>query len=213
MKCSNCGSGVEGGWKFCPKCGARTGRRIFSFGDIFSKALKDMETLSKRVDRDMEAFDISPWFDEIPEGLKNHAKPSRKGFSIRITSGTGMEPNIDVKTFGNVDKEEVRKQIEKMSYVPSKPSREKEQPRKERPAPKNTEEPATTIRKEDSMVLVDMDIPGVKEEDIEIEDLESSIEVKAISGDKAYFKIITKPEAKALVESRFADGKLHLEFA
>jgi len=86
--------------------------------------------------------------------------------------------------------------------------------RKEFPAPKVCEEPKTSVRRIDSKVFVDMEIPGVKDEqDIEINELESSVEVRAMAGDKAYFKILTLPSQFSLSKKEFSKGKLHLEFA
>jgi hypothetical protein len=39
------------------------------------------------------------------------------------------------------------------------------------------------------------------------------VEVRARAGDKAYFKIITKPEQFSVTSRKFGSGKLHLEFS
>ena len=221
MKCGNCGHGIEKGWKYCPKCGASP-RRLFNFSDIFSRMRKEMDEMAKGIDesfeRDIEAFDISPYFKK---------QPKSSGFTIKIVSGTGMKPKVDVRTFGNIDREKIKKQLEenlgyktepgKAPYpkpIPASPVKEVKQHESRLPEPKITEEPAAEVRKLDSRVVVDMEIPGVKGmEDIEIQEMESSVEVKAMAGDKAYFKILTKPPEFSIVEKKFHEGKLHLEFA
>jgi HSP20 family molecular chaperone IbpA len=202
---------MEKGWKFCPACGSRPG--FFNFGSIFQRMKKEMEEMAKEMDKsfekDMEAFDISPFF-------RQSMKPHKSGFTIRIVSGTGMEPKVEVRTFGDIDREKITKQIgEHLGYKTSKkPVPAPGAGRKRIPTPKITEEPATQVRRLDSKVVVEMELPGVRrEEDIEIRELESSVEVKAIAGDKGFFKILTKPEEFSLVEKRFSRGRLHLEFA
>jgi len=229
MKCSSCGSGAEKEWRFCPKCGSPARRSFFDLGSIFSKMRKDMQEMSREIDRgferDIEAVDISPFF-------RKPAKARGSGFTIRIVSGTGRKPRVEVKTFGNVDREKIQTQLEsQLGYKPKierpaverpvpagmerpEPRKELPAPRKELPAPRRTEEPATEVKRMDSRVVVDMVLPGVESEgDIEISELESSVEVRAAAGDKAYFKILTKPEEFSLAEKRFGKGRLHLEFA
>lgn len=213
MKCEHCNADLEKGWRYCPKCGSSPRRSIFNFRDIFTRMRKEMESLSEEIDqdfdKDIEALDISPFFKKI-------LKPHSSGFTIKIVSGTGMEPNVEVKTFGDVDREKIQKQIEQqLGYRPreKKPIPVGGEVKPPRKPPKVTEEPPTEVKRLDSRVVVDMDIPGVKsEEDIEITELESSVEVKALAGNKAYFKILTKPEQFSLVEKKFEKGKLHLEF-
>ena len=85
---------------------------------------------------------------------------------------------------------------------------------KKKTLPKSTEEPKADIRRLGNGVSVDISVPGVKsQEDIDIKELESSVEVKAIAGDKAYFKILTKPPQFRLTGKSFKDGQLHLEFS
>ena len=54
------------------------------------------------------------------------------------------------------------------------------------------EEPETTIRRLSNKIIYEINMPGVKKiENISIRNLEKSIEIRAISKDKAYYKIIT----------------------
>jgi len=215
MKCPNCGTEMEKGWSYCPRCGFRP-RSVFGdlFNEIFSKIrreMKEMETSEK----DFEAFDISPWFSvRVPKNsrLIKATEPTSSGFSIRIVQSGGKEPQISIKTFGDVDKERIEKQVNQLGYKPMVKPKEAAKPA--RPTPSATEEPKTDVRRLDSKVLVDIEVPGVKsEDDIEIKELENSVEVKAIAGDKAYFKILTKPEQFSLTKKQLDKGRLHLEFS
>ncbi|MBL7160248.1 MAG: zinc ribbon domain-containing protein [Candidatus Aenigmarchaeota archaeon] len=214
MKCHSCGAGAEKGWRFCPKCGAPAARRAFNFGDIFSKMKKEMDQITKEVEsgfeREVEGVDITPHFRKQGGG---------SGFSIKIHSGTGVKPRVQVKTFGNVDRGRVEKQLqEQLGYRPRVKVAAGEVGRERNketniPAPKTTEEPVADVKKADSGVAVSLELPGVKSEDsIQVKELESSVEVRAIAGEKRFFKIITKPEQSRLVDKKFSKGKLHLEF-
>lgn len=233
MKCPNCGEDIEHGWKYCPKCGSKpsgfgTGVWGDVFENVFSRLNKDMQRMreegkgvDKLFERDIEAMDIRPWF------RVNLPKEKSSGFSIKIISGTGQQPKISVRTFGDVNREKIQRQIRERFGIKTPIEAPKEAARPEKPGffekfkrekplpePKFTEEPKTSVRRLDSKVVVDLEIPGVKsEEDIDIKELENSIEVKAIAGDKAYFKILTKPGQYKITSKKFEKGVLHLEFS
>jgi HSP20 family molecular chaperone IbpA len=226
MKCPNCGADVDEKWRFCPKCGARSGRRNL-FDQLFSSFSKEMATMEKQMDKLMEkrfeAVDITPFFKPATKG---------RGFTIKIQRGAGMEPKVSVKTFGNVDKEKLAEQLRKQLHAkPGQPVRislgpaAKAPAQRARPAPvpkpvkkvvvpEVTEEPKTSVRRVDSKVTVDMEMPGVKSEsDISISEMQESVEVKAFAGKKAFFKILTKPAQFRLTSRKFRGGRLHLEFS
>jgi HSP20 family molecular chaperone IbpA len=176
--------------------------------------------------------------------LKAMGKPGASGFSIRISRTNENNPKVDVKTYGNVDNEKIQKQVNEQlkrmgmeqyvrpaSYRPPAEQQEgpeeqegpkqgqgdKELPdsrRKGFPTPRYTEEPRTTVKRVNSRVFVDIEIPGVKSlRDVNIMELRNSIEVRAIAGTKAYFKILTIPEQFKLDKREFYKGMLHMEFA
>ena len=224
MRCPSCGREIRDDYRFCPFCGARTRRRSL-FEQIFSKFGREFAEIDKQMrefEKQFEAFDISPFFRTPARG---------KGFTIKIVRRAGEKPQISVRTFGDVDKEAIKKQISaKLGVPPEKLVLKKAQPpvpapkpipkppvrpvQPELPAPKVTEEPKTDVRRVNSKVIVDMEVPGVKSEnDIQIQELHESVEVKARAGDKAFFKIITKPAQFRLSAKSFKDGKLHLEFS
>jgi HSP20 family molecular chaperone IbpA len=213
---------TEKEWRYCPKCGYRRGDMFGSmFSSVFSKMRKEMERtergMGRLFERDMEVFDLSPWFRAVP-------KKGRSCFSIKITQSGREPPRVSVKTLGGVDREELQRQIREQLGARGK-LKEKQlvhraghAPREEKPrpmpAPKTTEEPHTEVRRLDSKVVVDLSVPGVRSiDDIEVKELESSVEVKAMAGDKAYFKILTKPEQYRLTNKSFDNGLLHLEFS
>jgi HSP20 family molecular chaperone IbpA len=94
---------------------------------------------------------------------------------------------------------------------PAEPGREA--PKKdEHPEPRSTEEPECEVRPLEDRVVVEIKLPGVRsEDDIRIKELESSVEVKAMVKDKAYFKILTKPENRRIAGKSFRKGVLKIE--
>jgi HSP20 family molecular chaperone IbpA len=222
MICRRCGKKAEKGWRYCPNCGLGVEHHSRSiFDDIFSRFRREFKDMDKMFDKDFEVLDLSPL-------IRNFQKPRGSGFSIKITRRGREQPKVDIQTFGNVDRNVVRKEAaEEMKALGIRPSVAGQSERQEkpvekpqvfeRPAPKPakfTEEPKTQVRSIGTKVMVEMDLPEVKNEsDIEVNDLESSVEVRARAGDKAYFKIITKPARFSVTSKHFEDGKLHLELS
>ena len=217
MNCPRCGANVENGWEFCPNCGVRFKKRndffngIFDIGKIFDRFSKMQGEINKSLEKDFEVFDLSPAFRKPVKGKST-------GFSIRITRLGGNEPRVSVNTFGDVDKGAVKKEVQELvedvGVKFKKPAEEQKPKEKELPVPKYTEEPKTSVKRLDSKVMVEIDVPGVKsDDDIRVNELENSVEVKAIAGDKAYFKILTKPEQFRITKKEFKNGKLSIEFS
>ncbi len=202
MKCGNCGSQVNDEWDFCPKCGVRFERKDV-FSDVFERVEGEMNHLNKLFEKNFEVFDISPFFKKTPMG---------NGFSIKITQSADQKPRVSVKTFGNVDKKDIEHEIERMGFKPKAKKNSKPETATFGVA-RVTEEPKTDVKRIGDKILVEIKLPEVKDEkDIQINSLENSIEVKAITGNKAYFKILTKPPKSRIIGQSFSKGMLHLEF-
>jgi HSP20 family molecular chaperone IbpA len=197
---------VESGWEYCPKCGSRLERGL---SDIFSRVEKEAEEMSKAFEKNFEVFNL-------PSGPRQ--KPVSRGFSIKIVQGSGQKPKVSVNTFGDVDRKGLENEIRKLGVIKapladariSKPLHQ-EAAGLSRPTPSSTEEPKTSIRCVGNRVIVEMRLPGVAPDDIEVVSLQSSIEVKAVAGDKAYFKILTRPERSHILKKEFSGGILRLE--
>lgn len=202
MRCKKCGFKIKDDWNYCPFCGAKGGEESI-FDSIFSRFKKELEEMDKMFERDFEAFDISPFF----------SKPKSRGFSIKIISSGHDPPKVSIKTYGDINGERLEKELKNQLGIGGL-EKTKDKKRGLVRIPKTTEEPKTEIRRVGAKVVVEMDIPGVKNEnDIEIRELENSVEVKAMANDKAFFKILTKPPQTTLTGKRFKNGKLFLEFS
>jgi HSP20 family molecular chaperone IbpA len=213
MKCPRCGHDAEKNWKYCPKCGmvlARNGffSGFFNLDKMFDRMHRQMDDVNKMFDKNFEVFDLRPMFRE--------GKPGRNvsGFTVKISRIGGKEPKVSVRTFGDVDNKAVQKEVKELAQVSGAGSGTVKQPKRVFPSPRYTEEPKTSIRKLESKVVVEIEIPDVKsEEDIQIDELENSVEVKAVAGDKAYFKILTKPADHTVTGKKFEKGRLIIEFS
>jgi hypothetical protein len=211
MICRRCGRKLEKGWRFCPNCGSTLEARPGSlFDEIFSRFRREFEGMDRLFDKDFEVLDLSPF-------LRNE-RPRGSGFKIRITRRGNERPKVNVETFGNVKPGAVRRAMPHgpRQVIPARPApHDAPAPMGEqhRP-PRVTEEPRTQVRRSGDNVVVEMDLHDIKSErEIDVKELESSVEVRARAGDKAYFKIITKPERLSITGRRFDNGKLFLEFS
>lgn len=213
MQCPNCGSFMDDDWSFCPACGKKTVRKkneITGFSNVFNDIEKEMRrTMDDIFEKNFEAFDARPFFVQKPI--------SGKGFSIKITTKNGEKPEVSVRTFGDVDPEKVKRNVSKcIGCAPEKKEEKGESITKDnlhKDPPKVTEEPATNVRRMGESVVIEVKVPGVKDiGDATVQDLENSVEVRARAGDKAYFKIITKPDNFKLADTKFSNETLFLEF-
>ena len=182
-RCKNCDSKVKGEWIFCPNCAAPL--KEVKGKDIFQEVDKEFNQIDKMLDMKVPKFMLKP-------PLK------AKGVSITITSDNVSPPKINVQTYG--DQRHMHHHHEHRSHE-EKPVR----------IPKTTEEPETKIQKAQNKQIITLNLPDVKSlDDIEIRQLQQSIEIRAFAGDKAYFKLIPIP-SNASVNNEFKDGILKIE--
>jgi HSP20 family molecular chaperone IbpA len=215
MRCGKCGSETGEGWKFCPRCGSvlekAKGRDLFE--DVFERMeheMKEMDRAFRPSERNFEVIDISPFFKQ--------AKGS--GFTVKITRSGDGKPKIDIKTFGDVDKKELENEVNKLGFrdrigralKPAKVGLERREGSVRLEDARTTEEPETSVKNIGGRIIAEVSLPGVKKsEDIEIRVLENSVEVRALAGNKAYFKILTKPPQTSVVRREFGKGVLTIE--
>ena len=196
-RCKRCGKKLKDDWIFCPYCGEDTRKKPY---DIF----ESIEEEFRRIDKIFGSRFLKFPHISIESPFKTG------GISITIRSGTGMEPKINVKTFGEYKK--LEPQIKRKLGVKEGVREGEEEIERRIRAPKVTEEPESEIKREGNREIISIKLPGVKSlNDVEVRKLEQSIEVKAFAGDKAYFKLIPiKPNAQISNED-FKDGILKIE--
>ena len=71
------------------------------------------------------------------------------------------------------------------------------------------EEPQTTVRRLTDRIVYEIELPGVEKDNLVITKLHNSIEIKAFSKDKTYFKLL--PVSFHILGSKLEEGKLVLE--
>ncbi len=177
--------------KKCKNCNIKT-EKIWVFCPNCASPLKEegnRKGIFQKVDKEFRQIDRL--FD-----LQNHKLIMKdplksRGVSITITADNTSPPKIDVQTYGN----------QRHHHHHEKPVR----------IPKTTEEPDAKIQKTQNKQIITLNLPDVKSlEDIEIKQLQQSIEIKAFAGDKAYFKLIPIP-SNAMVNNEFKNGVLKIE--
>lgn len=192
-KCKRCNEAVKSDWNFCPECGKTLMED--NVDDVFQDVERELQKIDKSFKGDLD-------FNKF----KRHPKAS--GINITITSGTGMPPRVEVRTSGAFRK--VEPEIRQRLGVKVPDGGGESRPEKEFRVPKITEEPETKISRAGNKQIIRIHLPDVKEEDVQIRQLEQSIEIKAYVGDKAYFKLIPIP-TNAHIGKEFKDGVLKLE--
>ena len=212
-KCQRCKKNVNDKYDFCPSCGNPLNREFeedfgllgkndfmqmgndlqlpFGFNKIFNSLMKN---LSKELSKELSGT-------EFPQ--KQNAGIKKNGISIRISTSGNQSPKIKIDSFGN-NKPSQKKVVKE---IPQK-NLSKESLKKFSGLPKK--EPKTNLKRFSDKVVYEIEIPGVKSlDDISIMKLENSIEIKALTKDTVYAKII--PINLPITNYNLSKGKLILE--
>lgn len=199
MKCTNCKREVPQ-THYCPHCGQHQphqGKEPSAFDGLFSdsffnQVLQNFEQMFEG----MEGMD-----KEVLDLTKAGKKRKGVGFTVNIVQSGDGPPQIKIQPIGG--EEAVLEPREQARPLPKKFSEAK-----------RSEEPDSVVKRVGDTLVADLDLPGVKkEEDVAVTELDNSVEVRALAGDKTFFKIITKPAKLRLAAKKFKNGKLHLEFS
>jgi DNA-directed RNA polymerase subunit RPC12/RpoP len=231
-RCARCGRAISKNYLFCPYCGSDfrildserkkqgdygflgrdddVARELgffnmkmpFGFNKIFDSLLKEVDKQFKELDRKIGK---EPEFPKIRE--------MNKGFSISISTETGKEPKIQIKTFGpgaGELRQELEKEITGKKQIKKKIEISEEKAKKLASLPRHEAE--TKVRRFSNKIIYEIELPGVKDvKDVFVNKLENSIEVKAFGKDKVYFKLI--PLNLPILNYKLKDEKLVLELA
>jgi len=185
----------------------------FGFNMVFNKLMKEMDKQFHELDREIGKEKEIMKTRRIPMDKTKMPFMRQGGISINISSGAGT-PVIKVRSFGNMPefkemeqgiKGDARKE-RKLKIENPKISEEKAKALAKLPR----QEAESKVRRLSGKVIYEIGLPNVKsEKDIVVNQLENSIEVKAFSKDKAYFKFL--PVSLPLQKYKLEDGKLILE--
>lgn len=187
-KCEKCGNKISSKFDFCPYCGKpANGNSEDDFGmlgkndsfdefDNFSKSIfsgfggsmlnKMLGNAMKMLEKEMQK-----------EMKKENSPPPRTNFQMFIN---GKKVNLGGDSFP-VQKTPVKK-IAPIKLPQNKLTNFSKLPR---------ENPKTSIRRFSNKIIYEINVPGVKSSnDISIVQMENSIEIKAVSKEKSYAKIL-----------------------
>ncbi|MFH0956292.1 MAG: zinc ribbon domain-containing protein [Candidatus Aenigmatarchaeota archaeon] len=190
MDCQRCKGEMKDGWLFCPACGARKGADPDEVmgRDFFSKLLSGFK---ENMGKDDGAFPgmpggvKGPVFSgpvKIKISATNAGRPGPVG--IRIMDGEG-------RPAGGSSHESPGEGQESLAAA----------------------EPQVRTTMEQGRMLAELSVPGVKSaRDVSIKELPSSVEVRASSEDKLYFRILKKPVAARVSAVSLDGGVLRIKF-
>lgn len=208
IKCSACNNKIKKNFNYCPNCGRRnqTIQQLGLLGkedslnshqpikipqkqgmidSIISKVMSSaIQAIEKEVQKDLAEINNSP----------------KQNFQL-VVNGKSIDP----ATLGIVppQKEKITQEPKKVSVILSDEKRKKIQEMKK-------SEPKTSVRRFSDKIVYEMNMPGVKSlQDVSINQLNNSIEIKAIGNKKAYEKIISI--SLPIRQYSLAKGKLTLE--
>ncbi len=222
-KCPECGKKISKDFEFCPYCGCNIKRyeneKNYGFlgKDDF---LPDFEmkmpfglsrvfnTLMKQLDKQFKELDKELGTVEKIERKGKKARVKSTGISISISTGTGKKPEIKVRGIGpGIEIKQTAPKIEPAKKI-TKTTMPEAKVRKLVKLPKTEAE--TKVRRLSNKIIYEINLPGVKSlSDIIINQLENSIEIKAFSKDKAYFKLL--PIKLPILNYKLEKEKLILE--
>lgn len=203
-KCVRCNEKISKKYNFCPHCGIsqKEGAQgeffepIFKLGFPFNKLFKDLE---KQIEMQFQEMDAR--LSEEPA-----ENPFAHGISINIDTTNG-QPTIKINQSKPKNKtgSEDNKVKSKEKAVVKSMSEEKF----EKYSQLNKEEPATKVRRFNNKLVYEITLPEVSDDNLSITKFENSIEVKAFSDNKAFFKLI--PLSLPIIGSELKEGVLNLE--
>jgi hypothetical protein len=207
IKCKFCNNKISKKFQFCPYCGRNQSDKappeffqpIFKMGFPFDQIMKQMtkQIESQLKETDMELGEFKMKENQLPKKMK--------GISISISQSGNGEPIIKVNNLGE---NENIKRIE-MKEEPSFPQTNLSEAEMEKISKLPKEEPKANVRRMTDKIIYEINLPGVKKEDIMITKMHNSIEIKAFTKDKVFFKLL--PISLPIMKSELKNGKLILE--
>jgi len=209
VKCKRCGKKVARNFDFCPYCG----------NNVKEIKQEDYGFLGRNDALDLPDFGMNIPFGGILDSLMKQMDKMMvednkdfikgNGISISISTEPGKQPKISVNNLTNgKSKKESNLLIEKMPRKNIEIS--EEQANKMAKLPK--QEAETKVRRLSNKIIYEIALPSVKDiKNVFVNKLENSIEIKAFSKDKVYFKLI--PINLPILNYKLKDEKLLLELA
>jgi HSP20 family molecular chaperone IbpA len=214
-KCKRCGKNASDKYDFCPHCG----------NNLTNNSQEDFGLLGKTdsffPENEIQLpFGLNKMFNSLMKNLTQELnkelqkeqnpkqnKANARGVSIRISTAGNQPPMIEIDSFGNPQRNNQPQEKKVQKVMPQKVL-SNENLKKISGLPKK--EPKTNLTRLSDKIIYEIDIPGVKSlDDVSIIKLENSIEIKALTKDKVYAKLI--PISLPITNYLLEKGKLVLE--
>lgn len=217
-KCANCHSKIKSDFEFCPSCGMQLnpqekkpkrvsqsdfgvlGENDFEFPEPELQLPMGLGTivnsLMKNIQNEMESLEKQ---NKKPQQNPNpNSAPRQRGFSFSISSFGGPNgPRIQMKEFGmpqkigNQNSEKNKNKNAKQIHSRKIPLPKFTDAQQKKFAELESKTPETNIRRLSDKLIYEIKLPQIKSQnEISITQLKDSIEIKAISKTKSYFKSI-----------------------
>ncbi len=228
--CARCGRKINGNYDFCPHCGnilksqkekfedygmlgkddlLENDRNPFQseirlppgFNAIFNSLMKNFEKQMHELERE------SIIEDDDSKKLSKSRFGHGGSIKINIASFGNQPPKISVSTSGDFaqNKSKSNKVVQPLKF---KNNFDEEKIKRLQTLPRL--EPKSSIKRIENSVIYEIDLPDVSSlEDVLINQLESSIEIKAVGKNNSYSKVI--PVKLPIIGHQFTKGKLILE--
>jgi len=221
-KCGGCGKRIRESFLFCPFCGNSSIDRAREEKDYGMLGRSDFDHPQAPSQDNLGFRSSNSIMDKMLSGLVgNMMKMVEKEIQSNMKRETSnIKNNSNFQLFINGKKVNVPNTGEEIGEeVIEQKNRKKEKitfpmPSAEvikRSAKLPRKEAKTKLTREDDKIIYEMESPGVTSfENVLINKLEDSFEVKTFAKDKVFFKNI--PIKLPLIKAYFGEGKLFLEF-
>jgi len=217
-KCSQCGRRIRSSFLFCPFCGNSSIDRAKEERDYGMLGRNDFNQPQRPVQNNQGFPPSNSIMDKMISGvIGNMMKMVEKEMQSnmkRETPNIKNNPNfqlfingkkINIPNMGEEIVEQKKQKKEKINF----PMPSAELIKKSAKLPRK--EAKTKLTREDDKIIYEMESPGVNSfENVLINKLEDSFEVKTFAKDRVFFKNI--PIKLPLIKAYFGEGKLFLEF-
>jgi len=216
-KCVRCGKRIRGSFLFCPFCGINTVDIAKEEKDYGMLGRNDFN--SQNVPAHPFLPGVNPLINNMLSGaLGNMMKMLEKEMQGSIKKETpSIKNNSNFQLFingkkvnipGIQEQEEVKEKKPKKAKI-NFPAPSAEVIKKSAKLPRK--EAKTKLTREDNKIIYEIESPGVDSfENVLINKLEDSFEVRTFAKDKVFYKNI--PIKLPLIKAYFGEGKLFLEF-
>jgi len=192
--CNRCKKKIDKKFDFCPYCGSSQ-TSLYEDSDYGLLGKNDFLNENFANDKNFENFLNNASLDKIFNAalkisekiIEKHIRDFNPETKPKLSTDS---PNLDIKFFVNgkrIFPQNPNKEKVKRTNNFNKLSKEKE----EKLATLPRKEPVSKMKRFSEKIIYEFEVPGVKNiNDILVNELENSIEIKAISKDKVYSKTI-----------------------